>query len=115
MGEVGLHEDWPIIWDEFGEEVLRVSVAAYFIKARPAHEEREWRSPITRGWRGMIELAVDKASISPSVARLPVKSTSLAEAEAPGQILDRGRGTGRETEAQRQAGRQAERQRHRDR
>ena len=41
VGEVGLHEDWPIIWDEFGEEVLRVSVAAYFIKARPAHEERE--------------------------------------------------------------------------
>ena len=38
VGEVGLHEDWTIICDEFGEEVLRVSVAAYFIKSRRARK-----------------------------------------------------------------------------
>ena len=77
----------------------------------------------------MIELAVDEASISPSVTRLRV-SLPLVEAQTRGQILDRqrqrdgqrdrGTETGRGTEAQRDRGTEtcseteAEGQRHRD-
>ena len=53
--------------DDFGEEVLRVSMPAYFIKLLGKKKKGgggELRHPISHSGRGMIEFAVDKASVA---------------------------------------------------